>query len=348
MQFASDNTGPVHPKVMDAVLKSNNGYAMGYGADALMEDVRSQLRHLFETPEAAVHLVVNGTTANALLLATLAQPWDTIFCADVAHVEEDEGNAPEFFTGGAKLTLVPTTNGKMTPEALRTAITSQGNRGVHGPQRGPVTITQATETGSVYTLSEIKALTDVAKEFGLKTHLDGARFANACAALGCTAAQMSTDAGIDAISFGGTKNGLMGVEACIMFDPALSWEFELRRKRAGHLLSKHRYLSAQMQPYLTDDLWLDMASSANARSTQLRSGLHKTNIAQIEGDPTSNLFFATLPRASHQTLMAQGAVYYKWGDVETGPADEMIRARFVTNWSTTEAEVDQFLSIVRA
>ena len=345
MQFASDNTGPVHPKVMEALAKANEGYAMGYGADPIMGEVRERLRDLFDAPEAAVHLVINGTTANCLLLATMAQPWDAIFCTGMAHIEEDEGNGPEFFTGGAKLTLVDSDNAKMTPQTLARAIESQGNRGVHGSQRGPVSITQATEIGSIYTVDEIRALTETARSYRLRTHMDGARFANAAATLGVSAAEMSTHAGIDAISFGGTKNGLMGVEACILVDPELSWAFELRRKRAGHLLSKHRYLSAQMLAYLTDDLWMEMAAKANAQSAVLQSGMRDAG-ARIEGTPNSNLFFAHFPRRAHQRLKAAGAVYYTWGEVAEGDAEEDIRTRFVTNWATTDEQVARFLDIL--
>lgn len=341
MHFASDNAGPAHPKVLEAIAQANEGYALGYGADAIMDDVRGQLQDLFQAPDAAVHLVVNGTTANSLILATLAQPTDTVFCADVAHIEMDEGNAPEFFTGGAKLTLVSSDNAKITPQALATAIETQGNRGVHGPQRGPVSLTQATEEGSIYSLPELAALTKTAQSYGLKSHLDGARFANAMQRLGCTAAQMG--AGFDAISFGGTKNGLMGVEACILRDPDLGWPFELRRKRAGHLLSKHRYLSAQMLAYLKDDLWIEMAAAANAMSDRLLTGLRAQG-ADIIGTPESNLFFARLPRRTHQRAKDGGAVYYV--DIGEGDPDEPVTGRFVTNWATTEKDVDQFLSLL--
>ena len=344
MQFASDNTGPVHPKVLESLSRANEGYAMGYGADPIMEDVTARIRDLFDAPEAAVHLVINGTTANSLILATMSNPWDTIFCADIAHIEEDEANAPEFFTGGAKLTLVPSDGGKIAPDDLQTKIEAQGNRGVHGPQRGPLSITQATETGSIYSLPEIKALTDTASNYGLATHLDGARFANAMVRLGCSAADMTTHAGIQTVSFGGTKNGLMGVEACVLLDPALSDEFQYRRKRAGHLLSKHRYLSWQMQSYLKDDLWIDMATLANTASDRLRHGMQRLNKVTVHGDPASNLFFASFPAADHQRLRAAGAVYYA-DEAGSDPA-EQIKGRFVTNWSTTEAEVDRFLDLL--
>ncbi len=285
MFFASDNSGPVPPQVLDALNRANDGHSMAYGADALTDQVTQQIRTLFEAPEAAVHLVATGTAANALALATLCQPFDTVFCSPIAHIHEDECNAPEFYTGGAKLTLVPGTD-RMTPDALRSAIKTQGNRGVHGPRRGPVSITQVTEQGNLYDLDTLRALTTVAQHYGLSVHLDGARFANACVALNCTPAEMTWKVGIDVAVFGGTKNGLMGVEAVIFFDPALAREFELRRKRGAHLFSKHRYLAAQMAAYLQDDLWRRLAETANARSARLLAGLTSRADIRNEAAPT--------------------------------------------------------------
>lgn len=347
MIFASDNAGPAHPSVLDALVKANEGYAMGYGADAVMETVRAQIRETFEAPEAQVFLVATGTAANSILLATMANPWDTIFCSPVAHIHEDECNAPEFYSG-AKLTLVPATDAKMSPDALRASISGEESRGVHGPQRGPVSITQVTEKGTVYSLDELKALTDVAHEFGCKTHLDGARFSNAVAALGCTPAEMTWKAGIDTVSFGGTKNGMMGVEACVIFDPDIAWEFELRRKRGGHLFSKHRYLSAQMNCYLTDKLWLDLATRANAACTQLADGLRAHNNVEFLHEPQANIIFARFPRAMHKRLHDAGAQYYVWdGDPQIGNPDELLTARLVTDWSTSDDAINGFLSALK-
>lgn len=346
MFFASDNAGPAHPSVMDALVKANEGYALGYGADPIMAEVRQQIRGVFEAPQAAVYLVINGTSANSLLLATMCQPWQTIFCTDVAHIHEDECNAPEFYTQ-AKLTLVPATAGKMTANALRAKITGEETRGVHGPQRGPVSVTQVTEKGTVYTLDEIRALTAVAQEFGLRTHLDGARFANALVSLDCSPAEMTWQSGIDAVSFGGTKNGAVGVEACVIFDPALAAEFEYRRKRGGHLLSKHRYLSAQMQAYLADGLWLDLARKANARTAQLAAGLRQHNSAQMLSEPQANIIFFDMPRHDHQRMLAAGAVYYVMsGDPDHGDPDERLTARLVTDWSMTADGVSRFLDLL--
>jgi threonine aldolase len=346
MNFASDNTGPVHPKVMAALARANEGHAPSYGADPLMEEVRARVREIFEAPEAAVYLVATGTAANSLLLATLAQPWQTIFCSRVSHVHEDECGAPEFFTGGSKLTLVEAEGGKMAPEALRAAILAEETRGVHGPQRGPVTITQATEKGTVHDLAELRALTAVAREFGLPVHMDGARFANALASLGCTPAEMTWKAGVDAVSFGGTKNGLMGVEAAVIFDPAKAWEFELRRKRGAHLFSKHRYLSAQMAAYLQDGLWLETARAANAATARLVRGLARIPEVRLLHEPQANIVFAEWPRSGHRRLHDAGAHYYIWNGGLDGPDDERLVARLVTDWSADEAEVDRFLELL--
>ncbi len=346
MFFASDNAGPAHPKVMDALMRANEGYRNGYGADAEMAEVTRLVREIFEAPDAAVYLVATGTAANVILLATLANPWDTIFCTPMSHIHEDECNAPEFYSG-AKLTLVPTEGAKMTPDALHAAMAAEGARDVHGPQCGPVSLTQATEKGTVYGLAELAALTGVARAFGCKTHMDGARFANALVSLGCTPAEMTWKAGIDAVSFGGTKNGLLGVEACIIFDPKLAWEFELRRKRGGHLFSKHRYLSAQVLAYLTDDLWLEMARAANARTDELVAGLNTLPHVTLPYDPQANVTFARFPRREHKRLLDAGAQFKVWdGHAEAGDPEEQLTARFVTDWSLTEASIQTFLDHV--
>lgn len=347
MFFASDNSGPAHPAIVDALAKANRGYAMPYGADAIMDEVRTQIQKIFEAPEAAVYLVATGTAANSLALATYCQPYQTVFCSTVAHIHEDECNAPEFYSGGAKLTLVGDTD-KMTPEALRGAIKAEETRGVHGPQRGPVSITQVTERGSVYSLNELNALCATAKEFDLPVHLDGARFANALQALSCSPAEMTWKAGVDVVSFGGTKNGCMGVEAVIMFDPKKAWEFELRRKRGAHLFSKHRYLSAQMQAYLTDDLWRNNATRANANCARLSSGLRSIKDVSFVHDPQANIIFCAFPCAAHQRLHDAGAQYYVWsGSLEGDDPNEILEARLVCDWSISHQEIDRFIELVR-
>ncbi|KIN73709.1 threonine aldolase family protein [Sulfitobacter guttiformis] len=343
MFFASDNAGVVHPKIMQGIVDANTNYAMPYGNDDLMAQVRSKIRDLFEAPDAAVYLVATGTAANSLALACYTQPWQTIFCAQYSHIEEDECNAPEFYASGAKLTLIPTSN-KMSPEGLAQAIAHRAGDSVHMAQSGAVSITQVTEFGSVHTLGELNALTAVAKAAGLPVHLDGARFANALVALDCSPAEMTWKAGIDVVSFGGTKNGCMGVEAVIFFDPSKAQEFEYRRKRGAHLFSKHRYLSAQMHSYLADDLWKEMASTANAACSRLAAGLRAAG-AEFLHEPEANMIFARFPRAVHQKLQADGAKYYVLdGDVTSGPPEEFLPCRLVCDWAMTDALVDRFLA----
>ncbi|MGB4909235.1 MAG: beta-eliminating lyase-related protein, partial [Tabrizicola sp.] len=272
MRFASDNTSGAAPEIMAAIVKANEGYEHSYGADAAMARVTEQIREIFEAPQAVVHLVATGTAANALAIATHCPPWGAVFCHRHAHIAEDECNAPEFYSG-AKLVLVPGDHGKITPDGLSTALATTGESGVHGVQRGMLSLTNVTEAGTVYTPAEIASLTALAKAKGLPCHLDGARFANALVATGATPAQMTWQVGIDVLSFGGTKNGCLGVEGVVLFNPEKAWELELRRKRGGHLFSKHRFLSAQMQAYLSDGLWLRLAAQANAMGQRLGQGL---------------------------------------------------------------------------
>ena len=345
MFFASDNAGPVPQQVLDQMVSANSGYLPSYGADPQMEQVTRLVREKFEAPDAAVYLVGTGTAANALALSTLSQPWETVFCSPVSHIHEDECNAPEFYLGGGKLTLVGDSD-KITPEALFKSIEGEENRGVHGPQRGPVSITQITEKGHSYSVEEVQAISKVAKTYGLALHMDGARFTNAIVARNASPAEMTWRAGVDALSFGGTKNGLMGVEGVIFFDPKHAWEFELRRKRGAHLFSKHRYLSAQMLAYLTDDLWLDLARRANGNFARLKAGLETIPDVQLRGNPDGNMTFFDMPRALHKRAEAAGAVYY-WDDVE-GPMDQMIMGRLVCDWSITHDMIDQFIACLQS
>ena len=348
MFFASDNTAPVAPEIMAALTAANEGYASGYGADALMAEVRDQIRSIFEAPEAAVYLVATGTAANALSLALLTPPWGTVFCHRNSHVEEDECGAPEFYTGGAKLVPVDGDHARMSPAGLASALAATARAGVHNVQKGALSLTNATENGAVYSPAQITALTDIAQAHGVPCHLDGARFANALISTGCTPAEMTWKAGIDVLSFGGTKNGLMGVEAVVIFDPAKAWEFELRRKRGGHLVSKHRYLSAQMLAYLAGDLWLRLARQANEAATHLSRGITTIKGASLVHPTEANAVFAAFPRSCHQRAIAAGASYYLWpGDQPLdGPPDEPLAARLVCSWCTSAQDVDRFLALL--
>lgn len=347
MFFASDNSGPAAPEVMQALLQCNEGYQSSYGADDAMARVTALIRETFEAPDAVVYLVATGTAANALALATIADPWHAIYCHRTSHIEEDECNAPEFYTGGAKLRLLDGANAKIDPESLRSALQAGTDSFVHWPQRGALSLTNVTERGAVYSPTEISALTTLAKGFSLPCHLDGARFANAVVAAGCTPAEMTWKAGIDVLSFGGTKNGCAGVEAVVFFDPSKAWEFELRRKRGGHLFSKHRYLSAQMEAYLADNLWLKLARQSNAAADQLRSGLKACGAELLFGQD-ANMVYASFSRAQHRNAMNAGAKYYFLDENAglDGPDDEMMGCRIVTNWSTTQDDVQSFLKLL--
>ena len=353
MFFASDNGSGVPEAVLAALVRVNEGAAPGYGADEAMAEVTARLRSIFEAPKAEVFLIATGTAANAIAIASFCPPWGTVYCHDHAHVEEDECGAPEFYTGGAKLRRVPGPHGRMDPDALRAAIAGTGTVGVHNVQRGMVSITETTEAGTIHGPDGIAELVGNARDFDLPVHMDGARFANALVAAGCTPAELTWKAGVDILSFGGTKNGLMGVEALILFDPdrhaGKGWEIQLRRKRGGHLFSKHRYLSAQMLAYLRDDLWLDLARRANAAAARLAAGLAQVPGARFVHPVQANAIFAAFPRAAHRRAHAAGARYYMWpfGQSLEGDDDEALSCRLVCSWNTTEAEVAGFLEHLR-
>ncbi len=348
MFFSSDNSSAAHPKVMDALVAANQHYAMPYGNDPIMDEVRARIRDIFEAPEAAVYLVATGTTANVLSLATYVEPWQTIYCHKAAHIQMDECGAPEFYTGGAKLVLLDGDDAKFSAQSLQSAIETTPQGFVHSVQRGAVSITNATEAGAVYTPAEVAEISKVARAYDMPVHMDGARFANALVAAGCTPAEMTWKAGVDVLSFGGTKNGLLGVEAVILFDPKKAWEFELRRKRGGHLFSKHRFLSAQMQAYLQDDLWLTMAAAANASAARLSQGIMALPSATLLHPTQANAVFAGWPRAGHRRARDAGSAYYFWPhDCSLdGPDDEILSARLVCSWSTTDQDVDKFLDLI--
>jgi threonine aldolase len=342
MFFTSDNTSGAAPEIMAALLRANTGYARGYGADDIMARVTDQIRTLFDAPDASVYLVASGTAANALALATNVQPYDAVFAHTDAHIAVDECGAPEFYTNGAKLIGVAGDHGKMTPASLTAALGKIGHGGVHGVQRGMVSITNLTEAGTAYTPAEVAALTAAAQ--GLPVHMDGARFANALVATGASPADMTWRAGVDVLSFGGTKNGCLGVEAVVMFDPARAWEFELRRKRGGHLLSKHRFLSAQFEAYLTDDLWLCLAGDANAMGTKLARGVQSLPGTQLLHPAPANMMFTQWPLGTNLRAMNRGAQFYPAHITPEGTSEG---ARLVTSWSTTDADIENLLAALR-
>ncbi|MEE9387638.1 MAG: low specificity L-threonine aldolase [Paracoccaceae bacterium] len=341
MNFASDNCSGVHPLVMDALVQANTGHAASYGDDAIMDRVSARFREVFEAPDAEVFLVATGSAANAVSLATLVEPWHAIYCHQHSHIQADECGAPEFYTSGARLVGINSDDGKITPGQLENAVKATPKGDVHTYQRGAVSLTNTTEAGTVYSCEELAAITAVARANTLPVHLDGARFANAVAHLGCSPAQASWKSGVDVLSFGGTKNGLMGVEAVVLFNPKKAWELQLRRKRGGHLFSKHRFLSAQMDAYLGDDLWLKTARAANLRAQQLSAGLNKIAGVKVTQSVQANIVFMQATRAQHRQAQAAGAKYSMapYDTPMQGDADEILHARMVCSWSTTEQDV---------
>src|SRR5690606_14464440 len=243
MNFASDNTAGVAPAILDALMRANDGFAAGYGNDELTRAVEQRLCDLFEH-DCAVFLVATGTAANALALAHLSPPWGAVLCHADSHIATDEAGAPEFFGSGLKLMDLPGENGKLSVETVEAAL-KRGRGAPHAVLPSVLSLTQATEAGTVYSLDEVVTLTALAHRYGLSVHMDGARFGNAVVSLGCTAAEATWKAGVDVLSFGATKAGALAAEAVVFFKPAQAAGMASRRKRGGHLLSKHRYLAAQ-------------------------------------------------------------------------------------------------------
>ena len=350
MFFTSDNAAGVHPDILAAVAAAADGPAMGYGNDPLTAQVEARIRKIFEAPEARTYLVATGTAANSLALACLCPPWATGYCHAGSHIENDECAAPEFYTGGAKLTLLGGDDARIDAAELTEKIRTAAPHDVHNVQRGAVSITQATELGAIYSLAQVRELAAIAHKDDMGVHMDGTRFANAIARIGCTPAEASWKAGVDILSLGATKNGAMAAEAVVIFDPVTAWEFELRRKRGGHLFSKMRFVAAQMDAYLHDGLWLTMATHANAMADRLAAGLRAAPGCKVLNSVEANMIFAEIPLGTHRRLQAAGARYYpsRGGQDENGPDDAPYYIRLVASFQTTEASVDRFIEMLGA
>lgn len=340
MNFCSDNTAGAHPKILAALSAANGGNAMPYGNDDLTRAVEKKIAAVFER-DCAVFLVATGTSANALALAALTPGYGAVFCHPDSHINMDECGAPEFFTGGAKLIGIAGAHGRIAAADLARAIDGAGIGVVHHVQPAAVSITQASEAGTVYRPADIKALAEVAHRHGLALHMDGARFANALVHLGCTPAEMTWKVGVDALSFGASKNGALAAEAIVFFDPARAASLGFRRKRAGHLWSKMRFLAAQFDAYLADDLWLANARHANQQAAALAQGLAGIRGAKIEHPVEANEIFVSLPEPVVQGLEADGFMFYRW------QAAGMPMLRLVTAFDTDPAHVAGFIASAR-
>jgi threonine aldolase len=347
MNFGSDNVFGVHPAIMDAVLAANTGTQESYGTDIYTRKAQDQLSELFGR-EVESFLVLNGTAANSLCLSAMTPPYGAVICHGEAHILVDECGAPELFTGGAKLIGVNDPMGKLTLESIERTLNGF-IRGEHDPKPATVSITQSSELGTVYSVNEITAIADIAHSRGMKLHMDGARFANALVSLGCSPAEMTWKAGVDALSFGCTKNGAMMLEAVVFFDSALAADFSYRRMRAAQLLSKGRFLGAQMNAYLDNDLWLDNARHANGMAAYLRGVLEATGKMRIPLPVQANEVFPIMPKSLFDLLLSKGVVTYQWPGAGPGNdvvADGEIFARFVCSFMTSKADCDAVVSEV--
>jgi len=341
VNFASDNWAGATPEVMAALVRHIDGYSPAYGGDPLSLSVREQFSRLFER-EVEVWFTATGTASNSLGLAALSRPGGVVFCGEDAHVHTDESGATEFQSGGMKLVPVASPLGLIDPQALVTAL------GKHSPggRSVPValSLTNATEWGTVYDVAQVSELARLARDGGLKVHMDGARFGNAVAALGVTPAELTWKAGVDLLSFGATKNGCWAAEAIVVFTPGLLGDFEARRQRAGHTFSKARFVAAQFEGYLEDDNWLRRAGHANAMSDRLRAGIRASSVARLDWENTANEVFAVISRAALARVRAAGGAAHEWP--AEGLAAEETLVRLVTSWATTEADVEGFLGLL--
>jgi threonine aldolase len=333
--FASDNNATIHPEVLSAIERANLGHVLGYGHDALSEAVEARFREHFGE-DARAFLVFNGTAANVLSVRAACRPWHAVICAEQAHLNVDECGAPEAIAG-VKLLSAATEHGKLDPVTLRRLIARVGDE--HAVQPRMVSVSQCTELGTLYTVDELRALSEVARAHDLLLHMDGSRLSNAAAALGVSLRALSTDAGVDILSFGGTKNGLLGGEAVVILSPALAPGFEYLRKQSLQLASKMRFLAAQFDALLGDELWRRCATRANAMATRLAAAVRDVPGVTVTRPVQTNVVFATLPSAAIGPLQDRFA-FYVW--------DERIsEVRWMCSWDTTEDDVDTFAAAIR-
>lgn len=335
--FASDNTAPVHPNVLAALSAVNGGNMPAYGNDAVTTAMQDAMRETFRAPDARVFPVFNGSACNGLALARMIRPYESVLCHHQAHINNDECGLPEFYSGG-KLVPLDGAHGKISPDGIEALVEKTLMHAPHTSRIRAVSLTQATELGTVYTVAEVRAISAICRRLGLYLHMDGARIANAVAALGCHPAEITSEAGVDILSFGGTKNGAMLAEAAVIFNPALAEDFAYIHKRAGQLPSKARYVSAQLQALLDDGLWIDNGRHANAMAARLRDGLVQRDGVSLLNPVDANELFVTLPKVMAEAVMAKGHFFYAW------PNEGADAYRLVTSFATTEAEVAQFLA----
>ena len=334
-QFASDNYSGICPEAAAAITEANRGHVSAYGDDPWTALASDAFRKLFEA-ECEVFFVFNGTAANSLALASMCQSYHGVICCDAAHVETDECGAPEFFSNGSKLLVAESPDGKLTPAAIREIATKRQD--IHYPKPRVVTITQPTETGRVYTLDELKAISATCRELGLYLHMDGARFANACAYLNCSPAQLSWKAGIDVLCFGGTKNGMAVGEAVLFFNPTLAKDFDYRCKQAGQLASKMRFFAAPWVGMLQSGAWLKNAQHSNACAQRFAAQVANIPGVSLTGPAEANAAFLAAPQSVLDCLQTRGWKFYTF----IGGA-----ARFMFSWDSDPERIDALCRDIR-
>lgn len=333
--FGSDNHSGVHPQLLEALIQANVEHAPAYGTDDWTEKSIQQFKNHFG-PQTQVFYVFNGTAANVTALKALTKPWQSVFCADVSHINVDECGAPEMM-GGFKLITVPTLNGKMSVTDLEKAYVRRGDQ--HYSQGQTLSITQPTELGTSYSLSELKTLIDWAKSKKITVHIDGARLSNAVAHLQTTFKAMTTDLGVDVISFGGTKNGLMMGEAVIFLNKDLAVDFKYLRKQCAQLPSKSRFIAAQFDRYFQDDLWKSIAEHSNSMARKLYEGVQGIPHVTVREPPQSNAVFAKIPQAWVKPLR-EHYFFYVWDE-------STFECRWMTSWDTQSQDIDQFVKLLK-
>ena len=336
-QFASDNYAGICPEAFAAMVDANQGHEVSYGDDTWTEKASNLIREVFET-HCEVFFVFNGTSANSLSLASLCQSYHSILCHEQAHIETAECGAPEFFANGTKVLLLPGVDGKIDPKAIDRAVNKRTD--IHYPKPRVLSLTQATELGTVYSVEEVRALTDLARRFQLRVHMDGARFANAVAALGVAPKEITWQAGVDVLCFGGSKNGIALGEAVVFFNPELAREFDYRCKQGGQLASKMRFLSAPWVGMLHDGAWLRYGKHTNAMARRLEAAILHLPHVEIAHPVQTNTVFARLPDEVVKDMHQRGWKFYTHVSQDN--------ARLMCSWDTTPEDVDAFAADLAA
>ena len=338
--FRSDNEAPVHPDIMQALVDANQGFSESYGYDELGEQLTAHFQQIFGC-WCEVLPLTTGTAANGIAMALTTPPYGAVYCHPDSHINVDECGAPEFFSGGAKLITIAGQHGKIDPDALAHEFANSGHHGEHEVLPSAISITQCTESGTIYTPSELKAIKKIANKYSLAMHMDGARFANALSTLGVSAAEATWQSGVDLLSFGATKNGAMMAEALIVFNPKYNTQIKRLRKRSGHLISKMRFIHCQLLAYLTNNLWLQLAHHANRQARLFADALSENELVSLIHPVEANEVFCRLPVSHIDALQQQGFEFHRW------PGQEGV-IRLVFSFATENHDTERLIQALKS